>query len=442
MNHSRLRCPLSRERGAVLLAALCFATVLVIAISSYITVCHRSLTLSARSLHGTRSVELAEAGMEEALWALNKNEWSDWTINGTTASRTITGFSFESKATGSIQLQIDSYDGSAGPRVITSTGRAVNADAAQFSRTLRATVDRAPVFVNAVAATNGFVKFTTAGTSSVVDSYDSSVGTYASQTPGYAAIVSAGSTSTASATVQLTNAQVRGFVATLSTGPSYSNNARVYGPATAGTVRIDPDRLSTSPYQPVFDIKTVSGAGSTLNPPIGGTTTIGTPGATSPTIYYSNGLNLTSTTKIVVNGPVKLVISGSLYIGLNGGTPSIEVSNSGTLEIRVSGDIAIYGNGIENKTLAPERAVIYGTNSLTVPDMNTTMPFHGVIYTPGGDFKVVSNNPIFGAIVARNVTFTHAEPVLHYDVNLRRKVFSGIDTPFAVSDWRETTNGS
>lgn len=442
MRRVPLICHDRRQRGTALLAALCFATVLVIAISSYITVCHRTLTLSARSLHGNRSIELAEAGMEEALWALNKNDWSEWAIAGTTATKTISGFTFESEVTGTIQLQIGSYDGSAGSPVITSTGSTTSAEGTQLARTLSATAVRAPVFVNAITATTGLVRFTAAGVSTVIDSYDSSVGTYASQTPGYAAILSAGSTSTSAATVQLTNAQVKGFVATLVTGPSYSTNARVFGPATPGGTKIDPDRLSTSPYQPVFDIKTVSGTGTTLNPASGSTTVIGSPSNTTPDIYYSSGLNMTSTTKVVVNGPVRLAISGQLYVGLNGGTPSIEVTSNGTLEIHVSGDIAIYGNGIDNKTSAPERLIIYGTNTLTVPDMNTATPFYGVIYTPRGDFKVLSNNPIYGAIVARNITFSGTAPVVHYDLNLRRKVFTGIDTPYSVSDWRETTNGS
>jgi hypothetical protein len=299
------------------------------------------------------------------------------------------------------------------------------------------------LLTNAIAATSGTVKFTAAGTSTVIDSYDSGVGTYAAQTPGYAAIVAAGSTTTASATVQLTNAQIKGYVATLSTGPSYSTSAKLVGPATPAATKIDAARVSTSPYQPVFDIRTITGAGTTLATPVtNSTTTIGTAGAAGASIYYSSGLNLTGTTKIIVDGPVKLVVSGTLYIGLNGGTPSIEVTANGTLEAFVSGDIAIYGNGINNLTASPKRAIVYGTNALTAPDMNTTAAFYGVIYTPSGDFKVWSNNAIYGAIVARNVVFSGTAPVVHYDINLRNNVLSGVDTPFSVSDWRETSNGN
>jgi hypothetical protein len=414
-----------------------------IALGSYMTVCYRSLQMSTRHMAGTRSLELAESGMEEALWALNNNSWASYAINGTTASRTIGGFTYDNGATGSVTITITNYDGSAGTRAISVNATTTLYDGTQISRSLTSASTQAPLLTNAVAATTGTVKFTAAGTSSVIDSYESSRGTYAAQTPGYSAILTAGSTATSSATVQLTNAQVKGYVATLSTGPSYSTSAKLVGPTTPATTKIDTGRVSTSPYQPVFDIKSITGAGSTLNnPTTNSTTTIGTAGATAASIYYCSGLNMVGTTKIVVDGPVKLVITGTLYVGLNGGTPSIEVTTNGTLEVFVSGDIAIYGNGISNLTETPKRAVIYGSNSLTAPDMNTNTAFYGVIYTPSGDFKVWSNNAIYGAVVARNVVFSGTAPVVHYDLSLRSATLAGVDTPYSVSDWRETTNGN
>ncbi len=432
-----------RQRGAALLAALCFATVLAIALGSYLTVCYRSLAMSSRNIAGTHSVELAESGMEDALWALNNNTWTNWTINGTTATRTIGGFTYDNGTTGSVSITITNYDGTTGTRTVTVTGTTTLTDGTQVNRSLTSSSSQAALLTNAVAGTTGTVKFTAAGTGTVIDSYDSSVGSYASQTPGYSAVVASGATGTSSATVQLTNAQIKGYVATLSTGPSYSTSAKLVGPTTPGTTKVDGNRISTSPYQPVFDIKSITGAGTTLNnPATNSTTTIGTPGATSASIYYNSGLNLTGTTKIIVDGPVKLVVSGSFYIGLNGGTPEIDITSNGSLEVFAGGDIAIYGNGINNATQSPKKCVIYGTNTLTAPDMNTNTAFYGVIYTPNGDFKVWSNNAIYGAIVARNVVFSGTAPVVHYDMDLRNAVLAGVDTPFAVSDWRETTNGN
>lgn len=431
----------SSERGSALLAALCLATVLTIALGSYLTLCYRTLELSTRSLQGTQTVELAETGMEEALWALNKNDWSSWAISGTTATRTLSGFTFDNNVTGRVELTITSYNGTAGTRVVTVNGITLESDGQTMRRTLSSTAGLAPLFVNALAGTTSTVTFTSGGT---VDSYDSTLGTYASQTPGYAAVIASDAPAPTSATVGLVNARVKGYVASqFANGPTFSSGARLLGPSTPGTTKIDSSRISTSPYQPVFTIKTISGSGTTLGTPSGGsTTTLGSASDTAPRIYYSSGLNLTSTTRIIIDGPVRLVVSGSFYIGLNGGSPSIEVSATGTLEVFAAGDIAIYGNGINNLTRDPSRAVIYGTNTLTVPDMSTTVPYYGVIYTPNGNFTVAGNSVIYGSIVARKISFTGSAPAVHFDVNLRNKAFTGVDTPYAISDWRESTHGS
>src|SRR5207248_2399250 len=103
------------------------------------------------------------------------------------------------------------------------------------------------------------------------------------QTPGYSAILASGSTSTSSATVQLTNAQVKGYATTLyASGPSYSSSATLKGPSTSGSTKIDTTRVGSSPYQPLFDENAPTGT-STVLPT--GTATIGTAGATSSTLY-------------------------------------------------------------------------------------------------------------------------------------------------------------
>ena len=169
-----------------MLAALCFSTVMAIALASYLSLCYRTLELSSRSVQGTQSIELAETGMEEALWALNKNDWSSWTITGTTATRTITGFTFDNNVTGRVELTVTSYNGTAGTRTVTVRGVTTDSDGQTMTRTLTSSSAQAPLFVNALAATSSTVTFSSGGT---VDSYDSTVGTYASQTPTYAAVI-------------------------------------------------------------------------------------------------------------------------------------------------------------------------------------------------------------------------------------------------------------
>ncbi len=417
------------ERGAALLAALCFATVLAIALGSYMTVCYRTLALSSRTMQSTRSVELAESGMEDALWAMNRDDWSGWSLSGGTATKTSTGFSFDGGVTGSITVTVTGYDGSAATRTVTATGTTTQADGTVQTRTLTSTSERASLFTNAVAATTGRVRFRSAGS---VDSYDSTLGTYASQTPGFSAIISSGSTSTSSATVQLTNAQIKGYVATLSTGPSYSTSAKLVGPSTAATTKIDTTRISTSPYQATFDEVVPTGAGDILP---SGNATIGTAGATATAIYYGSNLSLTGTQTLTVDGPVAIVLTGDLYLA---NTAKIRITANGSLRLHVAGDITIGGNGIQNDTLLPKNLVILSTgNPYDTYTMATNTAFHGVIYTPVSSFTVSNSQTIYGAIVAKAVTF-NASPVIHYDVSLRTTVLPGLDIPFAVANWRET----
>jgi len=427
------------QRGSALLAALCFATVLAIALSSYLTLCYRSLQMSSRNMNSAHSVELAETGMEDALWALNKTDWTGWTVSGTTAIKTTGGFTYDNGVTGSVTVRITNY--ATGPRTVSATGTTVLTDGTTFSRTLTSTSAQAPLFVNAVAATTSTVAFSSGGT---VDSYDSTVGEYTAQTPTFSAIIASSAPATSSATVTITNAVVKGYAASLySGGPSSSSSGQLIGPSTPVGTKIDSNRISSSPYQPLFDIDTPTGTGTTIfNPTTNSTTTIGVATDTSPRLYYCNGLDLTGSTKIIVAGPVQLVMTsgGAFYIGLHGGTPSIQVNAAGSLEVFTTGDIAIYGGGITNASKLPKNVAIYGTNTLTVPDMDTTVPFYGVIYTPNGNFTVAHNSTIYGALVAKKVSFSGSTPAVHYDLALRNVVFPGIETPFAVSNWNETTN--
>jgi len=110
----------------VTLVALCFTAVMGITLAGYIAVCSRAMNLSNRSFQNNLSKQLAEAGLDEALRAYNKNDWSHWASNPTNvtagawtldttnkrATRTIT---FDTGKlgqgiTGTIKLRIDNYD--------------------------------------------------------------------------------------------------------------------------------------------------------------------------------------------------------------------------------------------------------------------------------------------------------------------------------------------
>ena len=101
------------DRGAIILVALCFAAVLGISLASYLALSSQAMRLSNRSFQADLSRQLAEAGLEQALATLNANDWTGWTISGTTASRTVTFPANKYGAlniTGSFKVRIDNYN--------------------------------------------------------------------------------------------------------------------------------------------------------------------------------------------------------------------------------------------------------------------------------------------------------------------------------------------
>jgi hypothetical protein len=114
------------QRGTVILVALCFVVVLGISLAGYLAACSRAMQLSNRTFQTGTSQQLAEIGLEEALRAFNKNDWSNWSSNPTNvtsgawsfdstynrASRTITfdAGKLGQGATGTIKMRIDNYN--------------------------------------------------------------------------------------------------------------------------------------------------------------------------------------------------------------------------------------------------------------------------------------------------------------------------------------------
>ena len=90
----------SSLRGTVTLVALCFVTVLGITLAGYIAVCSRAMQLSNRSFQTRTSQQLAEMGIDEALRAFNKNDWTDWNSSPKLGQG----------VTGTVKIRIDNYD--------------------------------------------------------------------------------------------------------------------------------------------------------------------------------------------------------------------------------------------------------------------------------------------------------------------------------------------
>jgi len=424
-----------------MLAALCFAAVFALCLSSYVTMCYYSLNISNHNLGSSHAIELAETGLEDALWAVNNNSWSGWTLSGGNATLTESGsgYNYDNNVTGSVQLTVTGYN--TGAPAIASVATLTLSDGATISRTISngagglATVV-APEFINAVGALGGKVKFKSAGT---VDSYDSRLGAYASQTPGSSAVI-VSTDATANINVQLNNLTLNGYAVTgANATTSYASGATVT-PANILT--------NINPNQPVYPENYP--AYQNLISSISSSTSLGTPNAATPTVYYLWGdITLSSGATLTINGPVILVVYGNVSIS---GTGQIVITSdashlTSSLELHAEGGVSIGGNGINNRTLLPKRLALLGSySSGYAQTVSTTVAFYGVMYFPTDTLTISSALTAYGSIVAKSVTFD-VSPVIHYDVALRTVDSTAIDAafhcvsaPFAIAGWNEAAN--
>ena len=335
------------KRGAAMLAALCFAAVFAISLSSYLSLCFTSLNISSRNLMQSRCSEVSELGVEQALYAMNNSDWTNWTMatNGlgqptATAELTLTSnglvptstaptpLYFGNGAYGTVNVTVTNYvlnstsiaGSSPGPSITAqasvvmpsyaggSSPAAISASTT-YSASAGLQSGAAPLFVNAVSATAGRLRFRNAGTA---DSYNSNppatslqvgasytiaqVGTtnwvaagapsnvtgttftatatssgtgtaYAAYQPlvsgmsGYSAVLEAQDTATGTASVLINNAVVHGFAVgydnfspATTNWFSYGGLGMLVGPNTSAAISIDSTRLMTesTPYQPIF----------------------------------------------------------------------------------------------------------------------------------------------------------------------------------------------
>lgn len=438
------------SRGSTLLAALCFTAVLALGVTSYMAVCYRSLAVSSRSLQLERGWQLAELGLEDALWSLNQagvtgfTTDNGWTLDGTTATKALSGFGYENGVTGSIDITVENVGTTPGERTVTVASHTTLADGQVLTRHLRSTATPMPLFVNALAGISVSdkistqVRFYNAGN---VDSYRSADGAYGDTNSGWGAVISSNDK------VNLNKAQIKGYVAidsSASNALTYTTSATLKGADTAANVKIDPLRLSSSTVQPIFDVTTPSGAGTILAS-YPGSMTLGDAADTTPRIYYASDFYLSGSTTITIAGPVQLVVYGDLVLA---GKARIVVDSQGSLEIFLGRSLETNSTndyGFINDSNKPERLAILGTggsaNAVDIDQTGTSASkhFYGVIYTPEATINLRGTGEYFGAFMGKRINVRETMKI-HYDASLQAANFAGIAAPYGVSQREELFN--
>ncbi len=482
-----------KERGATMLAALCFSSVIAISLAGYVTVSYSAMQQAQAQAEEVAAKIEATNTLEETLHNVSSADLSDWTVDGDTATRVVTDldidslletlpFTFDEElkvippprpepavvdpweammrrfrermerssrtnsfgllgmlSYGSPETVVEDTVETAeavvkdiiDPNEITMTLTGLSAgstrrelsliqrdqrgNGAIHERILTAEIEALHPIHNALVA-RGLIRLRREG---VIDSYDSSLGAYSDENRSYDAVV-------ASNRVIVHRAEVRGYAsASGRREPTFGRRASLLGPDTDEEVDVDPARVIAFPFQPDLATTAASGVGTALPAP---GTVLGQVDSSVARIYYASDLALSGDAFYLVIGPTILVVDGDLTLQ---DSANIQIADTASLEIHVSGNVNLGGQGILNGSALPARCAVIGTSDAdTAITVNTATPFHGVIYSPQADLTVRGDDrELFGAILADRILFD-GRTSFHFDRDLKNAYFNGIETAF------------
>jgi hypothetical protein len=459
---SFVRCPRGRaraaERGSLLIVTMLLASAIGVSLVSYLNLTRTTLKISTRSFLSNSAINLAEIGLEQALFALNQHQtggaalataWSaaaGWTTDTTTHIATATFptgspgyFTPAPNAQAVVKVHVRNYDLSGPPRIVAKSVITPGDGGPSLIKYVVIDLARRGLFANGLVARDSV----SWNGHPIADSWNS--GNPASPTNYSTAI------RTANCTVGAVNGRINlgsggdvyGYTRT---GPAGTTS----GGSVHGTITTD----FNATFPPI-----VAPSGSTGFYTIGGSTAVPTafPRSTDTVTagdgkyYYILGsgkfIDNVNTAVGTAGTPKDVVLimeshSGSPAITFTG-TRALTIATGSSLAVYTNGNISIHGNGLANGGTVGANPcsslVIYGTHN-TPGGQSITVGGNGqlyaAIYAPNATVTLQgggSAGMVLGSIVANSINMNGGTD-FHYDEALATLNSGG---GFRVNRWKE-----
>ena len=427
--------PRAALRGSVLIASMIIALVIAALCGSYLALVSTEYRQARQSFQFNAATDLAEAGIEEALWSLLKNNTTAWTSDGTSLYRVVhsaqNALELGGASRGQLRVRIDRGSGTS---TITSEARITHPSLPTLRKQLRVVVKQGSSIYAGVTVKENVIF----NNRPAMDSYDSALGIYNATTNrgDKDSLVSlAGS-------IQLNDAKVWGRIAVGSSTSSGvqapMNGGWLRNSESVGTPTFDTNAVTTGvkmdwPATPAPPVITATG-GQYLHVTQNTTITLGSSASTTPTYYYftDNGgtLSLSENTVLQVNGPVVLVVQRGLNISgyakiLMAANPNAKLTVYASENINISGTLTL------NDKPESQRLMIYGCGAGGQNiAIGGNVAFTGIFHGPDWNVNLNSGANWSGAMLARYVNFSNS-PGFHYDTAL-----AGSGSGVQVQSWQ------
>ena len=413
-----------KERGSVLVITILLSFLTLLLATPFLTKISGQYRITNKSSRQITAFNLAEAGVERAIWELNHGTIIDW--EGDSESRTLMISSFQADdgtEVGDISIIVLNLQGE--NPVIESTGRVSHIGSNDIEKSIRVVLEELETDSLFDYAIFGKQSLEVSG-NAFVDSYDSREGVYGGD--NVSDMGQMGTNGIFSGDISLNNTvEINGDVVV---GPggipanviSMSSNVTINGELTSLTEE------KTLP--PVVPPSNLPWRGDyTLAP--NNTVSISESGEYSSLIFQSNS-------KISITSDCILYVTGEFTMLSN---TQLEIAEGVTLALYLGGTFSQSSNSqINNLSLDPTMVQIYGTETFeTTMTWESNSSFYGAIYVPDYTVLYNSNAEFYGSIIADSVKID-SNAGLHYDMALINlgSIYTTVTSTYKIKSWQET----
>lgn len=411
-----------KAKGTILIVSLLvMAVMLIIGIPLLFKLSnqYRSTEKSYKSL---AALNLAEAGVERAIWELNYGDVSSW--GGDVHMRNMTVSSLQASdgnVVGDIDINISDPEGDS--PVIEATGRVPYIDTLTVDKTIRVVLKKGGgpgLFDYGIFGDDGVDLDSNAKT----DSYDSRDGLYGDSNMGSKGHVG-------------TNATHYGCV-------SLDSNAKIFGNAYSGP-ESNPEeviilRSNSHIYgekQSLSRLKELPSVPLPEGLPNRGDYFLGSNNqdTISESGLYSS-FRLKSNSKVTVTSDVTFYITGDFSMRSN---TQLDIAEAASLTIYLGGTFEQRSNTqINNLSKDPSKLIVFGTDSFNGEmEWNSNSQFWGAVYVPRANVIYNSNTDFHGSITCNHIHMD-SNGKIHYDEALGGlDVLPGSEGSYIVKSWQE-----
>jgi len=388
------------HKGVILFYVMLISLALVIITVPLIAWTVHEFSWTNRSFMALRALNLADAGADISVWDFVHNNSTGW-------QGTISGFT---DGAGDVMGDIDVNVQSTGmdTYIITSTGFVPNMTNPLVSRTVKVAVFPHPLFNNAAFGINSV----TISGNTILDSFDSSVAPYSTETAGDQA-----DAGTNGELVLSENGLVNGDVFL---GPSGTVTGSIPAHVTGDMYNFG-NEVELEPALLPDDFGNPPNLGDLS---IGGLSVVVIPSGT----YVYDNISVDGQAVLSLANGTRIYVQENITVG-----GQARISTNEDVEIYIGGDANFAGLGIVNTTGIADNLQVYCLTDGSTISYAGNSDFYGAVYAPNSTVYLGGNASYFGAVVGYDLTMT-GNGSFHYDESL---VSDGPTQGYDIAYWIE-----